>query len=375
MSIITRFKVGVDNATDRLELILDRDYPETYNERDRFTLEKYELDLNDENIRFELRNAIKSQTVMQYMSEYLLMSSCFWMTPLTNATDPEKIVRSADFGLNPELIDITEFIKSNNTRYLDQTMREDHLYLYRIVYSYNFEVFCTDYVAAFERISDTFFTSERTGRPIYKTLVSDDTLKRLFGDAWPNIRKFFDTEQTETRIRYRQDPVVCKVPGRRFNARYRGPLEDYKLLAAYREAGRHIKDSNTIHQKISEEIADMYTLAGNVDRAAALGFGISERDLVLIRTAIEDLIGSGLLNLVLKTPDINRIIGRQILGDMDLVPNLMKRNGLYILVSTAAEAQQVAELIEDLDLNINQPIFIALPGSQVPLYTFEVELG
>jgi hypothetical protein len=93
--IIKSFKLSLREDTGEIVLNLTREYPDSYSSTDEYVIEKYELDLNDDWVRSELNNAIKSQTVLQFMSDELMMSSSFFMVPINNYTSMEQIRRPA----------------------------------------------------------------------------------------------------------------------------------------------------------------------------------------------------------------------------------------------------------------------------------------
>ena len=96
--IIRTFHLDIREETGELVLILDRDYPSSYSDTDQFTLEKYELDLSEEWVRAEIREAIKGQTVLQFMNDELMMSSAFWLPALSNYDNLTVIQRAANLS-------------------------------------------------------------------------------------------------------------------------------------------------------------------------------------------------------------------------------------------------------------------------------------
>ena len=118
MEIIKSFTLNKDSESGKLTLTMNRDYLETYLETDTFVIEKYKLDTNSLEIRNELAKSLKSQTVMQYMSDKLTMTSVFHMVPINNYNNLNFIGRAGNFRMNPDFIDISDFVKEQNTTYI-----------------------------------------------------------------------------------------------------------------------------------------------------------------------------------------------------------------------------------------------------------------
>lgn len=367
--ILTNFRISKDPNTEKLTLTLQRDYPSTYLDSDRFVLEKYELSLSDPDVRQSLRDAIKSQTVLQYMSDYLMMSASFWIVPINNYEKLEVIRKAADFRMNPLLLDISEFIKNQNSIYIDEQTKPDHLYLYRIVYDYQGETYHTPYVAGFERISSSLFLTETTDRELYKPLVSDETMERLFGSNWFNLKKYFWTELGETRTKYKQEPVVFKIPGRRVNFRYRGPLENYKLILGTREAERHVNTLDNIVKKVqSEQDSSLAYMKAIIDKSIRFHTQTDQQK-VLFNELIENIVGDELFAVLLKTDKTVRVLEITGLADSSLVADLIRKNGVYILLKNMANAEQLYNALLENRYGIEDSIYIALYSGSEVAYT------
>jgi hypothetical protein len=367
--ILTNFRISKDPNTGKLTLTLQRDYPSSYLEADRFVLEKYELPLSDPDIRQSLRDAIKSQTVLQYMSDYLMMSASFWIVPINNYEKLEVIRKAADFRMNPILLDISEFIKNQNSIYIDEETKPDHLYLYRIVYDYQGVTYHTPYVAGFERISSSLFLTETTDRELYKPLVSDETMERLFGSHWSNLKKYFWTEISETRSKYNQDPLVFKIPGRRVNARYRGPLEDYKLILSTRETDRHVQTLKAITSKVQSEQDSSLLYMREIINKSIRFHAQTDQQKVLFNELIENIAGDDLFAVLLKTDKTIRVMEITGLADSHLVADLIRKRGVYILLKTMTNAEQLYNALLQNRYGIEDSIFIALYNGTEVTYT------
>ncbi|RLC78567.1 MAG: hypothetical protein DRI61_09685 [Chloroflexi bacterium] len=373
MSIINGIKLTRDSTTNRLTLQFSRSFPVEYSDDDKFVLEKYDLDLTDITTRRELREVIKSQTVMQYMQEDLMMSASFQMAPINSYHPRDDLSRVADFKMNPEFVDLTDIIKAQNAQYMDTGTVMNHLYLYRMVYQYHDDVYNTDYVAGFERITDAIFTSETTGREVYKTMISDETMTRLFGSAAINLKQYFTTPEIETRTNYRQTPIVFRVPGRRINHRYKGPLEDYKLKVGYHEIGRHISTINEIQDTLNNELNVVRTLMTTVDRRALDLRAIGQKQMVLFTSAIEDIAQGDLYGILVRTTLMTRVLSVDSLAESYIIPQVMTRPGVYVLLTNLTTAEEIYNLLLVDRFEIEEDIYIALYTATSPVYTLEFQ--
>lgn len=373
--IIKSFKLSLREDTGEIVLNLVREYPESYSSTDEYVIEKYELDLNDEWVRSELNNAIKSQTVLQFMSDELMMSSSFFMVPINNYTSMEQIRRPANLRMAPIFLDITSFIETQNTNYIDTAVKPGFLYLYRIVYSYNDKVYNTEYVAGFEKIESSRFISETTGRRLYKPYISNESMLRLFGSNWANLKQYFNTELTENRIKYRQDPKVYKLPVQRINFRFKGPNELYKLLVSFREMDKAFKLQANIQDKVAVEALRNRNLMADLSRKARSLYAPSGKQITLLENTVTELSGGDFLAILLKTENISRILSFDTAIDVQLVPNGMKANGIYILLKSSSTAAEVYHQLLLSGFNLIDTIYILVAGEEEPIYKIEYNYG
>jgi hypothetical protein len=373
--IIKSFKLSLREDTGEIVLNLTREYPDSYSSTDEYVIEKYELDLNDDWVRSELNNAIKSQTVLQFMSDELMMSSSFFMVPINNYTSMEQIRRPANLRMAPIFLDITSFIETQNTSYIDTTVKPGFLYLYRIVYSYNDKVYNTEYVAGFEKIESSRFISETTGRRLYKPYISNDTMLRLFGPNWANLKQYFNTELSETRVKYRQDPKVYKLPFQRVNLRFKGPNELYKLLVPFREMDKSYRLQGDIQDKIAAEALRNRNLMTDLSRKARGLYAPAGKQLAQLELIVTDLAGSDFLAILLKTENISRILSFDTASNVQMVPNAIKANGIYIVLKSSSTATEVYHQLLTSGFNLIDTIYILVAGEEEPIYKIEYNYG
>jgi len=371
--IIRTFHLDIREETGELVLILDRDYPSSYSDTDQFTLEKYELDLSEEWVRAEIREAIKGQTVLQFMNDELMMSSAFWLPALSNYDNLTVIQRAANLRMTPTFVDISDFIKTQNTRYIDTHSRPGFLYLYRIVYNFSGTVYHTPYIAGFERIESSRFTSENAGRRLYKPYVSNDTLERLFGaESAPHIRKYFDTELLEKRIKYRQDPKVWRFPSHRVNFRFKGPNERYKLVVAFREAGRTRGTISTILDRIIEETLRNRNLMTRLSARSRALYSTTEANLLAMDEIASGIAGSDYIGLVRKTQNERRILSFDSFDTTSMIPEGMESDGLYVILKTASYAQAIYNALKAASFDTAETIYILVAGETTPAFSVEI---
>jgi hypothetical protein len=298
------------------------------------------------------------------------MSSAFYIPSAHIKGDTLERYRFADFRHPPEFVDITDLIKNNNNIYIDTTTEEDKLYLYRIIYDWDDDVYFTEYVAGYERISTATYITEIAGRPIYQSAISDLTLNRLFGSSGHHFSKYFYTEVSESRYKYRQEPKVYKLPMRRVNFRFRGPLEDYKLILATREL---IKISTTINNIIETIRTELFSSLDNmqdINRKSRQLYRTNEKSEIDFRNAVSAIAGSLLYDVISKSKQITRVLGINSLQDSHLVLDTMNNTGLYIVLNPDPTIDSIIEslvlAIKENRYGITDDIYIVVIGEQTP---------
>src|SRR6185436_15252928 len=170
------------------------------------------------------------------------------------------------------------------------------------------KIYNTDYVAGFEKIESARYTSETAGRRSYKPFISDETMARLFGTNWPNLKKYFNTELQETRTRYRQDPKIWKVPLQRINFRFKGPNERYKLQVGFRELQKGRDISSLVEDGVKAEITRSYSVAKSLSVRARSLYTPSERDLLHLEQTALQIAGADFYGIISKTETERRIL-------------------------------------------------------------------
>jgi hypothetical protein len=371
--IIKDIKLSITPESDNIYINMERSYPLNYNESDQYILERYELDLNDRNIRFELRNVLSSQTVLQYFSESMFMSSAFHMVPINSYSSSFErtfLDRAAIFEQAAEFIDITNQVTSQNSFIVDNLSRKsEHLYLYRIVYLYNEQVYHTNYHVGFESILSTYLGKDKTK---YKKLLSEIYLNEVFGPVhWENLYKYFLTEEQDTRSRFRQDPIVFKVPYRKVNHRKNGPLEDYKIKLNYREADKNIKLIKYINNKVKNEFNisnnRFNTVNLNIKNLTNFNSNVFDEFLFFVQNILQD----NLFGVLLKNGSIYRFLSKSALSvDSSLIPDMMTSEGIYILSFTNENIQTLYDQLSNINIydtfKINDVVYIgALNTKQI----------
>ena len=371
--IIKHISLSKDKYSDNIVINMDRTFPSEYSDEDQFTLEKYELDLNDIEIRIELQNAIKSQTVFQYMSNDLFMSSSFYLVPVNftgPSTDREYLERYANFSQLPLFIDITSNVKAQNNFYIDRaSFKGMFLYLYRIVYKYDNKIYNTNYVAGFESIESGTLQEGN-----YKRMILNDTMLKLFGANWLNLKHFFTTEANEKRVQYRQTPSVFHMPMRKVNHRKQGPLEDYKLKLNYKEATRNVEYIYRINQIVKEALNNQIKTFSELNRDNIDFTSTFGKDIDKFVEDIETIGGSTIFTIVEKNVNIYRVLSKSLIGKNQYnIPDFMVTEGLYILLSSTEEAETIYNYLSSIEIEnvygLIENIFIADVINKTILYT------
>jgi len=371
--IITNISLSKDRYSDNIVINMKRNFPSQYSEDDQFTLEKYELDLNDIEIRNELQNAIKSQTVFQYMMDDLFMSSSFFIVPVNftgASTEREYLERYANFSQLPLFIDISSTVKAQNNFYVDKhSFKNMFLYLYRIVYRYDGIVYNTNYVAGFEAIESGALQEGQ-----YKRMILNQTMSELFGPNWANLKHYFTTEAREKRTQYRQTPSVFHLPMRKVNHRKQGPLEDYKIILNYREATRGINDivriSNIVKSALEKQTKIFSELnRDNIDFTSSFG-----KDINKFVEDIETIGSNTIFSIVEKNVSVFRVLSKSLIGkDQYNIPDFMVKEGIYILLSSTEEAETIYNYLTTIDpenvYGLIEDIYIADILNKSILYT------
>lgn len=375
--VITNISLSKDKYSDNIVINMKRNFPSTYFEEDQFTLEKYELDLNDIEIRNELQNAIKSQTVFQYMMNDLFMSSSFYLVPVNfsgASTEREYLERYANFSQLPTFIDITSTVKAQNNFYIDRhSFKGLFLYLYRIVYRYDGVVYNTNYVAGFEAIESGALQEGQ-----YKRMILNQTMAELFGPSWTNLKHYFTTEAREKRTQYRQTPTVFHLPMRKVNHRKQGPLEDYKIKLNYKEVTRGIADISRINDVVKTALEKQTKIFSelnrdNIDFTSSFGKDINKfvEDMEGIANAITE---GSVFSIVEKNVSIFRVLSKSLVGkDQYNIPEFMVLEGIYILLSSTEAAEELYSYLTTIDpenvYGLIDNIYIADVVNKKILYT------
>jgi hypothetical protein len=323
--MIKQITLDRDETTGFIRIIFDREYPELYDlnpdRADAFIIEKYKIDANNMIERQEMMNVVRSQTMMQYFNSSLFMSALFHIVPRTVVENQDYNFRYGDLGMPPEFIDITEEIKNNTSEWIDENTDKNHLYIYRVVYSYNGIIKYTDYVAGFERIGSINITENLPfGTRTNKAFICDELKSRIFGATqWRNIDRYSNTAYNDVRREKYQEPVNLHFPMQRMNHRYRGPLEGYKLIAQIKETARIIKLFDGYTKNIVSEKDSLLRQTKLTSVSILNNFGISDREKEDILTIINETLQneqSGILSIIF--PDIGKT---RILGTSRLVNN------------------------------------------------------